>query len=147
MTDWQERAEKAEARIVQLEALIQQYEEKLKLARLITWRAGDEGISPLASPILSDKPPLTSLPDSGSALRGDDPDPAGIAACLRSCAQTIIENIMDGPSAARYLHAYADTVAGALQRTSGPPTEDLAASLNSNTEAAPDPQTKGEPKP
>lgn len=48
----------AEARIVELENLVQQYEEKLKLARLITWRDGDEGVSPLASPVLSDKPPL-----------------------------------------------------------------------------------------
>jgi hypothetical protein len=60
----------AEARIVQLEALIQQYEEKLKLARLITWRDGDEGLSPLASPVPGDKPPLTSqksFPASASA--------------------------------------------------------------------------------
>jgi hypothetical protein len=70
MTDWQERAEKAEARVIELETLTQQYEEKLKLARLITWRDGDEGISPLASPVPSDKPPLTShegFPASASA--------------------------------------------------------------------------------
>jgi hypothetical protein len=86
MTDWQERAEKAEARVIELETLIQQYEEKLKLARLITLRDGDEGISPLASPVLSDKPPLTSRErpevdgqrgDSPSATASTDPQQTG----------------------------------------------------------------------
>ncbi len=64
--DWQERAEKAEARMVELEALIQQYEEKLKLARLITWRDGDEGPIPVDSPraTASTDPPPTGKPKS-----------------------------------------------------------------------------------
>ena len=49
--DWKTRALEAESRILELESLLQQYEDKLRLARLITWRESDEGPSEtLASP-------------------------------------------------------------------------------------------------
>jgi hypothetical protein len=69
----------------------------------------------------------TVPPDSESALRG------GIVACLRSCAQTVRENQMQGWEAANYIEAYALTVLHQKQPTSGLPTPDLAGSPNSNT--------------
>ena len=55
---------------------------------------------------------------------------AGIAACIRSCVQTIRENAMAHSEAVEYLLGYADAVARAGQPPSGPPAP--AASPNSN---------------
>src|ERR1700680_316967 len=62
MTDWQERAEKAEARVVELEA-------KLKLAKQLLWREGDEG--PIGGEELKVSQSLgsTVAPASESAVR------------------------------------------------------------------------------
>jgi hypothetical protein len=60
MTDWQERAEEAEARVIELEG-------KLRLAKQLLWRDGDEGpiggealASPRATATLD--PPPTGEP-------------------------------------------------------------------------------------
>jgi hypothetical protein len=51
-----------------------------------------------------------------------------IAACLRSCAQTIMENRMEGPEAAAYVSQYADAVERAGQQPPPRPDEAVAES-------------------
>jgi hypothetical protein len=124
--------------------------------------------SALRSPFSSDKPPLPSPHNSEIPERGNGPreqwnllgelarvkgelDAANqhvkiletgwngpLATCLRSCAQTIMENRMDGPGAAGYLQKYADGVEGPRRRTpaGGPPTPDPAAQPDSTYEPA-----------
>jgi hypothetical protein len=65
---------------------------------------------------------------------------AGIAACLRACAQIIMENRMQGPEAVAYICQYADTVMAPILNATAPPEAATA------TPAPPTPEASEIPK-